>query len=300
MAKIGPVPDADRGRALDLLAGAADRGARRAALANLLNARGPDRCRLWWARTLRGPVAAAMTAVSPGRTAMIYHTPADECDRAVLGELLDRLSRTTLAAKVTFVQGLLPPTAADDAAALLDARYVLLAHLIYLRRALADLPAPSPGPLVWETFRAGSERRLGEVIAETYVGSRDCPELLGLRPMADVVAAHKSTGVFRPRWWWLPTLGGECVGCLLLNELSARPAGDVVYLGVRPPWRRRGLGRAMIRHAMHALADEGLTELHLAVDASNVAAVRLYEAEGFGEVDRKDVYIRTPDAPDGP
>ncbi len=293
MLRIEPVSPGQQGRALSVLAGGSRDPYRVAAFADMLSSREASKCRLWWARGLRRPRAAAMTVLNPGHTAMIFHSPAAGSDVGVLARLLAELTDSILAEGATFVQALISPLEQADAEAFAHAGYQFLAHLVYLRRPLADPPEPPRARLEWRSFREGDERRLGEVIADTYVGSCDCPALLGLRPMADVIAAHKSSGVFRPDWWWMPTCDGECVGCVLVNEVAGRTgAVDLVYLGLRPAWRGRGFARAMVRHALRAAVDGGAVEVHLAVDSTNIPAYQLYQQEGFEEIDGKDVYIK--------
>ena len=52
---------------------------------------------------------------------------------------------------------------------------------------------------------------------------------------------------------------------------------------------------AMLRHAINDAARRGRPHVCLAVDAANVAARRLYDSERFREVNRKDVYVRSPE-----
>lgn len=301
MWRIERVRPVDYPRAVVLLASGADAARRRPAFTAMLT--GPDagRCDLWWARGALGARAAAMTVRNAGRSALVFHSPprrgADvEALAGVLGEATD----AALAAGATFVQALLAPGAAG-AEAHLRAGYEYLTNLIYLRRRLDAPPAEEALKLTWAPLGDRGERELGRVIADTYVDSQDCPALLGRRRMEDVVAAHKANGVFRPESWLLPSLAGECVGCVLVNDSAGRAdEAEVIYLGVRPAWRRRGIARAMLRRAMNQAAGRGRKTMSLAVDAANAAAVRLYESEGFREVDRKDVYARLPEPATGP
>lgn len=292
MLRIEPVPPGDRDRALHLLVGDA---ARAAAFAAMLD--GPDhgRCLFWWARGLGGPRAAAMTVRNAGRTAMVFHTPADSCRTEVLARLLEELTEATIATDVVFVQGLLNPDDGRAIEAFVRAGYRRVAPLIYLRRALSGGGAVPDGlALTWPTYDPSARGLLAEVIADTYVDSSDCPALLGLRTMDEVIDAHIASGICRHDLWLLPAdAEGRCVGCVLVNQVAGQPqAADVVYLGVRPPWRGRGVGRAMLRQAARRAAGAGMRTMYLAVDAENAPAVSLYAGEGFLEIDRKDVYVR--------
>jgi mycothiol synthase len=58
--------------------------------------------------------------------------------------------------------------------------------------------------------------------------------------------------------------------------------GWVGMLGVRPGWRRRGLGELLLRTAFAQFARRGETRVGLGVDAQNeTGATRLYERAGM-------------------
>jgi mycothiol synthase len=59
------------------------------------------------------------------------------------------------------------------------------------------------------------------------------------------------------------------------------PYGEVKLIGVLPPWRGRGLGRALLRWGVRRLQGRGVPTLALAVSAANEHALRMYEAHGF-------------------
>jgi mycothiol synthase len=98
---------------------------------------------------------------------------------------------------------------------------------------------------------------------------------------------------FDPSLWWLVDDGRELVA-LSLNawHFSGDPHyGWIHVLGVRPPWRRRGLATALLRHSFHDFRDRGATRVGLGVDGENTTgAVRLYEKAGMRQVRRNDIY----------
>ncbi len=65
------------------------------------------------------------------------------------------------------------------------------------------------------------------------------------------------------------------------RERLGRRAGWIELIGVAPEHRRGGLGRALLRAGMLALADHGANRVYLTVRADNANAQRLYAAEGF-------------------
>jgi ribosomal protein S18 acetylase RimI-like enzyme len=67
--------------------------------------------------------------------------------------------------------------------------------------------------------------------------------------------------------------------------------GFVNTLGVRAPWRRRGLGLALLHAAFGRFWEQGEHRVALGVDAENpTEAKRLYERAGMRAVWRADVY----------
>lgn len=101
---------------------------------------------------------------------------------------------------------------------------------------------------------------------------------------------YKGTQWFHPELMFAAVLKGEFIG-ISWNSLNTEPEKDgyiwgvVSELGVVPEWRGKGLGRALIRHGMLALREEGAERICLWVDYANpFGAKKLYYSEGF--VDR--------------
>ncbi len=58
--------------------------------------------------------------------------------------------------------------------------------------------------------------------------------------------------------------------------------GWIGTLGVRRPWRKKGLGLALLRHSFNEFYNRGMTTIGLGVDASNpTGATRLYQRAGM-------------------
>jgi ribosomal protein S18 acetylase RimI-like enzyme len=62
--------------------------------------------------------------------------------------------------------------------------------------------------------------------------------------------------------------------------------GWVYAVAVRPSFRRRGIGAALIRRLEAALAGRGCLKVNLQVRASNAAAVAFYERLGYAVEER--------------
>jgi mycothiol synthase len=85
---------------------------------------------------------------------------------------------------------------------------------------------------------------------------------------------------FDPGLWLLAVDGGEVAGAAVCED---RPeSGWVSELAVRRPWRRRGLGLAMLRRAFAEFYRRGRRKVALAVDSQSLTgATRLYERAGM-------------------
>ena len=68
----------------------------------------------------------------------------------------------------------------------------------------------------------------------------------------------------------------------------------LMNLAVAPEWRRRGLGRFLLRLARDLGARRGAREAWLEVRAGNLPALALYLSQGFTEVGRRRGYYSRP------
>lgn len=85
---------------------------------------------------------------------------------------------------------------------------------------------------------------------------------------------------------------GEVVGyCGVLMVLDQ---GDVINVGVRQKWQRRGIGQSLMEVLIRETASRGVTTLFLEVRISNQAAISLYESLGFRQVGLRKGYYQDP------
>jgi ribosomal protein S18 acetylase RimI-like enzyme len=82
------------------------------------------------------------------------------------------------------------------------------------------------------------------------------------------------------------------VGCLLLGEDAAGAQWELVYMGVVPEARGRGIGLDLTRHAQWVARAAGCARMVLAVDATNAPALAVYAAAGFSSWDHRSVFLR--------
>ena len=85
---------------------------------------------------------------------------------------------------------------------------------------------------------------------------------------------------YDPTLWIVAEDGEQVAGALLARRTGER--GWIAELGVRPAWRGRGVGAALLRSSFARFAARGVREAILSVDSDNVTgATRLYERVGM-------------------
>jgi GNAT superfamily N-acetyltransferase len=257
-----------------------------------------------WVAARRGKIVGAMlTQALAGRAAAVWPPevrPARGIDPRSIGPALVAAALADYR-RLGFLlaQSLIGPDSPPEGASHLEAGGLKrVTELVYLRRSTSpplDLPAATPS-LAWGPYREDDRDEFGRLLAETYRGSLDMPEMAGLRSLDDILAGHRAGGRFDPSRWRLGRLPAE-PGAAALVLLSAdfdhpSPAWEIAYLGLTPPARGRGLGLAALAHALE-LARPHAARLELAVDVRNLPADRLYAAAGFLPFHRRAVHIAT-------
>ncbi len=76
-----------------------------------------------------------------------------------------------------------------------------------------------------------------------------------------------------------------------VHELHPDRFGEIYVVSVHPDFRGRGLGRRMVTEGLDLIRRKGVSTATLFVDATNVAAQRLYHSLGF-TLDREDQLVR--------
>jgi mycothiol synthase len=81
---------------------------------------------------------------------------------------------------------------------------------------------------------------------------------------------------------WFVVRDGEDVAAVARCEDNREGGGWIGAIGVLKPWRRRGIGLALLQHAFAEFDRRGVTHVGLGVDAGNATnATRLYEKAGM-------------------
>lgn len=78
---------------------------------------------------------------------------------------------------------------------------------------------------------------------------------------------------------WVYEVGGEVIGHAVL--MTALDEAHLLNITIAPGWRRQGLGRRLLMHALNAARMLQIHSLYLEVRPSNRGAIKLYEKSGF-------------------
>ena len=198
---------------------------------------------------------------------------------------------------VWIAQSLLESTEEETSLGLSDNGFPKLTSLLFMNRSL-DIPVPPtvlPPDCRLISFDAESDRgRYARTIERTYVGTLDCPELNGCRNGEQSLLGHRRSGIFDPSRWLLLTDGDVDAGLLLLTEHPEDQVWEVVYVGLVPEVRGRGLGRLLLLEGLHRAQQARALEVVLAVDERNDPAIALYEGLDFTSFERRLVHARLP------
>jgi mycothiol synthase len=175
-------------------------------------------------------------------------------------------------------------------AALVQKGFEIARHSYRMAIDLDDeLPEPSwPDGLSVRTFREGEGPAVHETHMETFEDSWEHTH----EPYEEWSHWMVERPGFDPDLWLLATAEDDIAGIALcrLHETDPR-TGWVNILGVRRPWRRQGLGRALLFESFRRLGAHGCARAILGVDASSLTGAHtLYENAGMRVISTFDVY----------
>lgn len=92
---------------------------------------------------------------------------------------------------------------------------------------------------------------------------------------------------------WVAERDGRVVGMLVAWILVDE--AHIATLAVHPDFRRQGIARELLTHALRSMAEEGAVSSLLEVRESNAAAQELYRQFGYEAVGRRRRYYKDTD-----
>jgi mycothiol synthase len=243
----------------------------------------------WLVETAHGLPAATVLAVNRGRDrqAWIVEHP-DYAGRGLALALLVKSEQNARAAGVRRLK--LGAMAENEAGRELFGLhgYREARHYYGMR---IDLDPRPPAP-VWpagidvSTFRPGDARAFHEALGESFEdewGFHHAPFDEWKRERLEAPETDTSL-------WFIAREGDEIVAVARCDPRH-EGGGWIGALGVRKPWRRRGIGLALLQHVFVEFQRRGEAHVGLGVDTENpTGATRLYERAGMRIVNEDVVY----------
>jgi len=163
----------------------------------------------------------------------------------------------------------------------------------YSLRMVIDLDEPPEMPLWPEeitirSYRLGRDERVTfDAIHDSFRDHWGYEEHPKEEQFQEFLHFQANDENLDPDLWFLAEDGEEIAGISLCRDhLHEDPGlGWVSTLGVRRPWRREGLGKALLLHSFCELYHRGRRRVGLGVDAQSLTgATRLYEKAGMHPV----------------
>jgi GNAT superfamily N-acetyltransferase len=244
------------------------------------------------------PVGAALMMPQADGVALVW-PPVISCQsrnvETTEQALMKRLCEQLDLSGSKLAQCLLAPDDAIETALLQKHNFHHAADMFFLARTLSDADRERisiDDDLDHECFSESKSDFFARVIEQTYTDSLDCPFLNDFRSGSDAIKSHQLSGQFDPAGWRLYRHGSDVIGLLLLNEHPEQDAIELVYFGIIPEFRGRGLGRKVLHDGILAAALTGRSVVFLAVDCGNTYANALYNEMGFAELARRRIMLR--------
>lgn len=242
-------------------------------------------------------VAATWAQPSPGKAAALWAPEwggkRPKNAQPTEAALIAAAAKACDAADVAMTQTLFERSDDDRIASLLESGYYKIATLRYLGRRVPGAGRVVADDLVtFEPYSPRQHDRLKRLLARTYVESLDCPGLEEHRDLDDVLVGYRATGIYDPRRWLFASAEGEDVGVVIVAEHAGTDQAELIYMGLTPEARGRGLGGRLVQRAIGEAAVMGVDQLMVAVDDGNTPARRVYERAGFAAWAKRYVYVR--------
>jgi mycothiol synthase len=204
------------------------------------------------------------------------------------GKLVDLAEARALERGAVAVQNTI--VSVDEAAAeVLEAReYRPVRHFYRMAIELGEEPPRPewPGGIRVEEFREEDALAFHEAIEDAWQDHWDHSP----RPFEQFRERLLEGSRYDPTLWTVARAGDEIAGGTIC-EAGYYGMGWVRSLSVRRPWRRHGLGMALLLNAFRQFHERGERQVGLGVDAeSPTGATQLYERAGMHVVEETVIY----------
>lgn len=164
-------------------------------------------------------------------------------------------------------------------------QHVRSSYTMRINMDAAPIALKSPAGITVRTFNPETDlEAVYRVVDDSFhdhYGHVDTPFEEGLQRFKHFMTGYEG---FDPTLWFTAMDGNKIVGICLCRDhgYDSPDVGYINTLGVLRPWRKRGIGLALLRHAFGEFYRRGKRKAGLGVDAQSLTgALRLYENAGM-------------------
>jgi ribosomal protein S18 acetylase RimI-like enzyme len=175
------------------------------------------------------------------------------------------------------------PSEDDDSGPLERSGFRRVTELLDLERE----PSACSLHLQYEPLATANRPAFARLLLETFHGSLDCPEVVGSRTEAELLAGCADMPLA-----WIARQENEPVGVVIIDEVTGSSRCELTYIGVHPDRRGRGHGADLVRFALQFASERKAQSVVLSVDARNAPARKLYETLGFKASGARSVFLK--------
>lgn len=177
--------------------------------------------------------------------------------------------------------------------ALLDAGFELATRRVEFKTPLAQMPAEGPSDLVWKTMIETGESLVLSLLRDASVGTPDGVDT-SAGPATIENLLDGSYADLDPRSIQIGYLREDPVAVLVCRATPQDGWSTILFMGIPPAHRKRGLGLQVHRHGIATLRALGGTTYHDGTSESNEAMLRLFARQGCVEFARMEEWRAMP------
>lgn len=171
---------------------------------------------------------------------------------------------------------------------LVKAGYTIKKYIFNMHRDLSgELPKPDlPNDLRIRTTVTGQDdHAIHALIQEAFDWRERTPQTF-----EEWKHAIMRPEIYNEKLWFLAVRGEEIIGTCLCFQYASM--GWIRQLAVKKPYRKLGVGRALLEHAFRVFKDLGFEKAGLAVESENPKAVHFYETAGMYKAVHLNEYVK--------
>ena len=179
-------------------------------------------------------------------------------------------------------------TASHQKSILVEAGYSIKKNIFNMHKELSgDQPEPElpTGFSIRTTVTGQDEPAIHTLVQEAFDWRVRDPQ-----PFDEWEEFMIRSDIYNENLWFLAVKGGEIIGTCLCYKYS--DIGWIRQLAVQKPYRKLGIGRALLQRSFQAFKALGMPKAGLAVESVNANACHFYQTAGMYKAVRLDEYVK--------